>query len=148
MFHQQASSNSLVLVWEIWAFDSSNSNTNRLEVLVGSMNVNNTCVAIGIDGGCIPTRTPAIFTSKAFAFNETQWVNDSSEYVPQIPFVTQYDLNSATKIDLFFEIIDTSGSGLLSIIANYSNPLTGTLAGPAQRINKVWTHRNGKWVGS
>jgi hypothetical protein len=55
-------------------------------------------------------------------------------------------LNSAITIDLFVEIIDTSGSGLPSIIAYYSGSLTGNLAGSAQRINKAWTNKNGKLV--
>jgi hypothetical protein len=66
--------------------------------------INNTRVPIGIGGGCIPTTTPGTFTSKAFAFNKTRRVNESSEYAPPIPFVTQYDLNNATRIDLFVKL--------------------------------------------
>ncbi len=116
---------------------------NRLGVLIGFRSAQKKCLPFL---GCFST--PGAFTPSAFAFDGTQWLDESARYAPPVPFVSQHDFNSASSADLFVQIIDVSGSGLPSIVANYSDFLTAAPGSPPQRINKIWLNTGHGWDGN
>ncbi len=91
---------------------------------------------------CFPT--PGPLHQGAYVFDESNWVDAGPAYVPPVPFVTQYNSSTGPAIDLFVQIIDTSGSGLPSIVANYQDPVSQN----GSRTNSVWTNNGNSWVAN
>lgn len=89
---------------------------------------------------CFPT--PGLLHQGAYVFDENNWIDAGSAYIPAVPFVTQYDSNTGPSIDLFVQILDFNGTGLPSIVANYQDPVT------QNRTNVVWRNSGVGWVSS
>jgi RHS repeat-associated protein len=97
--------------------------------------------------GCWPT--PGTLHRGAYIFDGDNWVDVGANYLPPIPFVTQYDSSNPQSIDLFVQIVDVNGSGLPSIVAYYQDPVV--VAAPPFNggwINNVWTNNGTGWVAS
>ncbi|TBB15098.1 hypothetical protein ELH51_33610 (plasmid) [Rhizobium ruizarguesonis] len=88
---------------------------------------------------CIPT--VGVVSAKAYSFDGSAWVS-APAYAPPIPFVTQYNSHTGPSIDLFVQILDVTGSGLPSLLANFNDPVTG------KNTNKIWTNDGLKWSES
>ena len=88
---------------------------------------------------CFPV--PGTVTKKAYVFDGTGWVA-TPQYVPPIPFVTQYNSTSGPSIDEFVQLLDINGSGLPSIVANFTDPVSN------QVTNKVWLNTGSGWDGN
>ena len=119
-------------------------NVDRIGVLKGfRAGAPNQCGQIGGSGGvppiviCTPVLGPV--TSKAYSFDGNNWLAQPN-YIPPLPFVTQFNSPSGPSIDLFVQILDVNASGLPSLVANYTDPVTGAVN------NKVWTNSNGTWA--
>jgi RHS repeat-associated protein len=98
-------------------------------------------------GGCHPT--PGTLERRAYIFNGDNWVDAGANYLPPIPFVTQYDSSYVQSIDLFVQILDVIGSGLPSILAYYQDPvLAADPFGTGGWTNGVWTNDGKGWVAS
>ena len=62
--------------------------------------------------------TPGTLERGAYIFNGDNWVDAGVNYLPPIPFVTQYNSSHVQSIDLFVQTADVNGSGLPSIVAS------------------------------
>ena len=83
-------------------------------------------------GGC--GSYPGPLEQKAYVFDGEKWTAAGAQYIPPVPFVTQYDSVNGPSIDLFVQILDISGSGLPSIVAYFTDPVT------RRATNKVWVN--------
>jgi RHS repeat-associated protein len=110
--------------------------THRVGVLKSFREGDKICVF----GACFPKVGP--WHRGAFAFDGDKWIDAGPSYIPQTPFVTQYDSTTGPAIDHFVQILDFNGSGLPSIVANYQDPATGS------RINNIWINSGTGWVSS
>jgi hypothetical protein len=78
----------------------------------------------------------------AYVFDGNAWIDAGPNYIPTVPFITQYDSSAGPAIDLFVQILDFNGTGLPSIVANYQDPVTQS------RTNAIWTNSGAGWVSN
>jgi YD repeat-containing protein len=91
-----------------------------------------------------PSQTPGQpgdTIKQAYTFDGRQW-KPAPEYLPPVPFVTQYNAASDQSIDLFVQLIGVDGSGLPSLVASYTDPITNNVT------NKVWLNSGNGWDGN